>query len=52
MPDLKKHFNEEAQSFDAQVQKNIPCYNEMLTALINAIPDDKENPAVKANDNL
>ncbi|HII08156.1 MAG TPA: class I SAM-dependent methyltransferase [Methanosphaera sp.] len=46
MPDLKKHFNEEAQSFDAQVQKNIPCYNEMLTALINAIPDDKENPKI------
>lgn len=39
MPDLKKHFNKEAEAFDEQVQKNIPCYNEMLTALINAIPD-------------
>ncbi len=42
MPDLKKHFNREAENFDKQVQKNIPCYNEMLEALINAIPDDKE----------
>ena len=29
MPDLKKHFNKEAEAFDEQVQKNIPCYNEM-----------------------
>ena len=46
MPDLKKHFNDEAQSFDQRIQKNIPCYDEMLTALINAIPDNKENPKV------
>lgn len=46
MPDLKKHFNKEADAFDEQVQKNIPCYNEMLTALINAIPDNKKNPKI------
>lgn len=46
MPDLKKHFNNEAESFDTQVQKNISCYNEMLTALINAIPDNKMNPKI------
>lgn len=46
MPDLKKHFNNEAESFDTQVQKNISCYNEMLTALINAIPENKMNPKI------
>ena len=46
MPDLKKHFNKEADAFDEQVQKNIPCYNEMLTALINAIPDNNKNPKI------
>lgn len=46
MPDLKKHFNKEAEAFDKQVQKNIPCYNEMLTALINAIPNNKNSPKI------
>ena len=46
MPDLKKHFNNEAENFDKQVQRNIPCYNQMLEALINAIPDTKENPKI------
>lgn len=46
MPDLKKHFNKEAEAFDNQVLKNIPKYPEMLTVLINAIPDNKENPKV------
>lgn len=46
MPDLKKHFNNEAESFDTRVQKNIPCYNEMITALVNAIPDNKEDPKI------
>lgn len=46
MSDLKKHFNKEAESFDTQVQKNIPCYNEMITALVNAIPDYKDNPKI------
>lgn len=46
MPDLKEHFNDEAQKFDEQVQKNIPCYNQMLEVLINAIPDAKENPKI------
>lgn len=46
MPDLKKHFNKEAEAFDKQVLRNIPCYNEMLGALINAIPDTKDNPKV------
>ena len=43
---IKKHFNKEAEAFDEQVQKNIPCYNEMLTALINAIPDNNKNPKI------
>lgn len=46
MPDLKKHFNQEAEAFDKQVLKNIPKYPEMLTALINAIPDNKETPKI------
>ena len=46
MSDLKKHFNNEAESFDTRVQKNIPCYDEMLIALINAIPDNKKNPKI------
>lgn len=46
MPDLKKHFNNEAEAFDKQVLKNIPCYNQMLEALINAIPDKKESPKI------
>ncbi len=46
MADLKTHFNNEAESFDKIVQKNIACYDEMLTALINAIPDNKKNPKI------
>lgn len=46
MPDLRKHFDNEAESFDKQVQRNIPSYNQMLEALINAIPDTKENPKI------
>ena len=46
MNDLKKHFNQEAEAFDKQVLKNIPKYPEMLTALINAIPDKKEKPKI------
>lgn len=46
MSDLKKHFNQEAEAFDQQVLKNIPKYPEMLTALINAIPDNRTNPKI------
>lgn len=46
MSDLKEHFNREAEAFDKQVLKNIPKYPEMITALINAIPDKKENPKI------
>lgn len=46
MSDLKKHFNKEAGAFDKQVLKNIPKYPEMITALINAIPDNKDNPKI------
>ncbi|RAP53400.1 MAG: hypothetical protein BZ138_01055 [Methanosphaera sp. rholeuAM270] len=46
MTDLKKHFNQEAEAFDRRVQKNIPKYPEMLAALINAIPDYRENPKI------
>ena len=46
MPDLKKHFNNEAESFDSRVEKVTPRYDEMLEALINAIPDVSDSPRV------
>lgn len=46
MPDLKNHFNNEAENFDKMVQRNIPCYNQMLEALIDAIPDVTESPKI------
>lgn len=46
MPDLKKHFNNDAAEYDSKVEQNIPRYNEMLEALINAIPDNKDEPRI------
>ena len=45
MPDLKKHFNETAESYDTLTNKSLMKYDEMVEALINAIPDN-ENPRV------
>ena len=46
MNELKKHFNNEAENFDEKIRKNIPRYDEMLEALINAIATDKTNPKI------
>lgn len=42
MADLKTHFNEASEVYDNLVQKTIPKYDEMIQALVNAIPE-KEN---------
>ncbi len=46
MSHLKEHFNKAANDFDKSANNTIPKYNEMLDALINAIPDNKENPKI------
>jgi len=38
MDKVKKHFQEEANVFDARVLKAVPFYNDMLEALVSAIP--------------
>ena len=35
---VKKHFQDEAKSFDARVVKSLPYYHEMLEALVSALP--------------
>lgn len=40
MDQIKQHFNEEAQKFDRIIQQLIPYYDQMLQALISAIPFD------------
>jgi tRNA (cmo5U34)-methyltransferase len=44
MNQIKQHFEEEAQKFDRIIQQLIPYYEEMLQALISAIPFDKDSP--------
>jgi tRNA (cmo5U34)-methyltransferase len=44
MDQIKQHFEEEAQKFDRIIQQLIPYYDEMLRALISAIPFDKNSP--------
>jgi tRNA (cmo5U34)-methyltransferase len=39
---IKQHFEEEAQQFDRIIQQLIPYYDQMLEALILAIPFDKD----------
>lgn len=38
MDKVKKHFQEEADVFDARVLKAVPFYNDMLEALVSTIP--------------
>ena len=45
MADLKHHFNEVAENYDATIEKNLVNYNQMIEALINAIPDN-ESPRI------
>lgn len=44
MDKIKKHFEEEAKEFDQIIYRLIPFYEEMIDALILAIPFDKTNP--------
>lgn len=46
---VKVHFEEEAAEFDELILKLIPHYGEMIDALINSIPYDKED-SVKVMD--
>lgn len=46
MADLKEHFNDAAEGYDDLINKTLIDYDEMITALINAIPDTKTNPRV------
>lgn len=39
---IKKHFEDEASEFDAIIQRLIPFYNEMIDALVCAIPFSHE----------
>ncbi len=45
MPDLKKHFNEAAEDYDEIIRKTLVDYDDMIEALINAIPS-QESPRV------
>jgi len=38
MDSIKKHFEEEAKEFDALIIKLIPFYQQMLDALVQAVP--------------
>ncbi|MDR0335208.1 MAG: class I SAM-dependent methyltransferase [Methanomassiliicoccaceae archaeon] len=40
---VKAHFEEEAQIFDALIQKIVPNYNEMIDALVSVIPFPRES---------
>lgn len=42
MDQIKQHFEEEAHKFDRIIQQLIPYYDEMLQALIAAIPFDRD----------
>ncbi len=43
MDQVKQHFDAEAQKFDRIIQQLIPYYEEMLQALLSAIPFDKDS---------
>ncbi|MDO5851945.1 MAG: methyltransferase domain-containing protein [Methanobacteriaceae archaeon] len=46
MDQIKEHFNKRSKKFDNEILKIFPKYNTMLTALINAIPNTKNNPKI------
>jgi tRNA (cmo5U34)-methyltransferase len=41
---IKQHFEEEAQEFDAIIRRLIPNYEQMLDALVTALPFDRCKP--------
>ena len=41
---IKKHFEEEAKEFDEIILRLVPFYEEMINALVLAIPFEKSNP--------
>jgi tRNA (cmo5U34)-methyltransferase len=41
---IKQHFEEEAQEFDAIIRRLIPNYEQMLDALVTALPFDRCQP--------
>lgn len=49
MDKVKKHFQDEAAIFDAQVLKMVPFYNDMIEALVLAMPFTK-NKTIKVVD--
>lgn len=44
MNQIKQHFEEEAHKFDRIIQQLIPYYDQMLEALVSAIPFEAEYP--------
>ncbi|MGM0508647.1 MAG: class I SAM-dependent methyltransferase, partial [Fusobacteriota bacterium] len=44
MDAIKDHFQEEAKEFDEIIQRLIPYYDEMIEALVSAIPFEKDRP--------
>ncbi|AFS77783.1 methyltransferase, type 12 [Gottschalkia acidurici 9a] len=39
---IKKNFEEEAKEYDSRILKLIPCYEQMINAMISVIPFDKD----------
>ncbi|MBE6494705.1 MAG: methyltransferase domain-containing protein [Methanosphaera stadtmanae] len=46
MSDLKQHFDKVAENYDKEIYKTFPRYDEMIEALVNAIPTDMDSPKV------
>ena len=44
MEKVKQHFEEEAQEFDAIIRRLIPSYEQMLDALVTALPFNQHQP--------
>ena len=44
MEKVKQHFEEEAQEFDAIIRRLIPNYEQMLDALVTALPFNRSQP--------
>jgi len=44
MKNVRNHFQEEARQFDEIIIKLIPYYDQMIDALVNALPFDKQQP--------
>lgn len=42
MEKIKRHFEEEAEEFDGLIRKLIPYYPEMVEALVEALPWERE----------